>query len=174
MSRKKNKNIIPISKMDELINEVNYNDFEYKKYFYHLCNLIPEIEKEKLNIEYIDKSNKENDTFGLVYIFVIEDKIFKIGHTINSIKKRIESYNCGKVEYRIKGTNSTTNYFVLQSLLKINKIINVYTFFPENPQYKIFGKIFKDSFPPSKRAENEILKNFIKKYNRKPIGCTQT
>lgn len=110
---------------------------------------------------------------GLVYIFVIEDKIFKIGHTIKSIIKRIQSYNCGKIEYRIKGTNSTTNYFVLQSLLKIDKTIDVFAFFPQKPTYNIFGKNYYDSYPPSKRAENVILNKFIANHHKKPIGCTQ-
>ncbi|GAA8238846.1 hypothetical protein HpKG61_05230 [Helicobacter pylori] len=81
---------------------------------------------------------------------------------------------CGKVEYRKNGTCSTTNYFVLQSLLKINKIVQVYAFFPEQPTYTLFGKTYQDSFSTSKRAENVILENFIKNHNKKPIGCTQT
>lgn len=171
MARKKNKNIIPIKNLEELKNEVNFSDFEYKNDFTHICNLIPNSEQEKLEIEDLGESNFKKE--GLVYVFVIEGKIFKIGHTITSITKRIDSYNCGKVEYRIAGTNSTTNYFVLQSLLKINKIVCVYAFFPEQPAYELFGKKYKDSFPPSKRAENVIIENFIEKYKKKPIGCTQ-
>jgi len=103
----------------------------------------------------------------LVYIFVINERIFKIGHSITAITKRIQSYNCGKTEYRIAGTNSTTNYFVLQSILKINHIVKVYAFFPDQPEYSLFGKIYKDGFPPSKRAENEIIKKFMHRYNKK-------
>lgn len=168
---KKNKNIIPINSISLLKNEIAFSDFEYKNYFKILCKLIPNNKLEKLEIEIIDKENINKG--GLVYIFVIDNKIFKIGHTITSIIKRVQSYNCGKVEYRINGTNSTTNYFVLQSLLKINKKVEVYAFFPNQPTYEIFGKKYKDSFPPSKRAENVILNDFIKKHNKKPIGCTQ-
>jgi hypothetical protein len=172
MQKKKNRNIVLLKSIDDLKNEVIYNDFEYKKYFFHLCDLIPNKKNEKLEIKIIDNKNYNKE--GLVYILVIDDFIFKIGHTITSISKRIQSYNCGKTEYRIAGTNSTTNYFVLQSLLNINKIINVYAFFPEQPKYELFGKKFQDSFPVSKRAENEILNDFEKRYNRKPIGCTQS
>ena len=49
----------------------------------------------------------------------------------------------------------------------------VYAFFPDQPQYEVFGKFYKDSFPPSKRAENIIIEYFIEKNGRKPIGCTQ-
>ncbi len=171
MVKKKNRNIIILKTINDLKTEINFSEFEYKKYFKHICNLVPNKDKEKLEIEELNKLKVVQE--GLVYVFVIENKIFKIGHSINSIKKRIQSYNCGKTEYRINGTNSTTNYFVLQSLLKINKIVNLYAFFPEQPKYKIFGKTYRDSFSPSKRAEKEILTSFINKHNKKPIGCTQ-
>ena len=168
---KKNKNIVPIKDFSELTNEINYSNFEYKDNFDLICTLVPDNVNEKLVIEIVDKKKIHNA--GLVYIFVIEDKIFKIGHTINSIIKRIQSYNCGKTEYRNNGTNSTTNYFVLQSLLKINKPVDVYAFFPQKPTYNIFGINYYDSFPPFKRAENLILNNFMLIHRKKPIGCTQ-
>lgn len=169
--KKKSRNIVLIKKFEELDNEIDYDDFQYKQYFFHLCNLIPDKENEKLDIEVVD--NKKIEDFGLVYVFVIENKIFKIGHSITPIKERVQSYNCGKTEYRISGTNSTTNYFVLQSLLNINKIIKVYAYFPDKLEYDIFGEKGEDSFPPAKRIENKIITDFIKKYNKKPIGCTQ-
>jgi len=171
MVKKKNRNIVLLKSLDELSDEINYEDFEYKKYFSHICNLIPDIEKERLLVEEIDLIKIKQT--GLVYVFVIEWKIFKIWHSITPIKKRVQSYNCWKTEYRIAWTNSTTNYFVLQSLLKINKKVNVYWFFPNQPEYELFWKKYRDSFPPSKRAENEILKDFIIKHNKKPIWCTQ-
>lgn len=169
----KSKNVSPIKSLKELESEISYNDFNYKKYFHHLCDIIPEKSYEKLTISPIDEANIKTE--GLVYVFAIENKIFKIGHTIKSIKDRIQSYNCGKTEYRIKGTCSTANYFVLQSLLNINKPTNVYAFFPEKPRFTIFGKKYiGDSYPPSKRAEKEIITNFKNKFNKKPIGCTQS
>lgn len=172
MAKKKNRNIIILKNIDDLKNEIRYDEFSFKKYFSHLCNLIPNISKEKIEIEIIDIENIKKA--GLVYVFVIDGYIFKIGHSITPITKRVQSYNCGKTEYRINGTNSTTNYFVLQSLLKINEIVNVYAYFPDHPKYEVFGEEYQDSFPASKRAENEILKNLIEKYNKKPIGCSQS
>lgn len=171
MAKKKNRNIVILKRIEELNNEINYNDFQYKSNFTHICDLVPNKEKEKLEVTIIDQEKVKKA--GLVYVFVINNKIFKIGHTITPITKRIQSYNCGKIEYRIGGTNSTTNYFVLQSLLNLNKIVNVYAFFPDQPKYSLFGKSFQDSYPPSKRAENIILIDFIKSHNKKPIGCTQ-
>lgn len=172
MVKKKNRNIVLLKKIEELSKEIIFDDFEYKEYFEHICDLIPDKENEKLNIELINIEKTEQKE-GLVYVFVIDKKIFKIGHTITSFKKRIQSYNCGKTEYRISGTNSTTNYFVLQSLLNIGKRVNIYAFFPKQPTYELFGNEYQDSFPPSKRAENIILNEFLVKHKKKPIGCTQ-
>lgn len=172
MAKKKNRNDYFLKNIIDLDEEVLYQDFEYKEHFIHLCNLVPNQELEKLEIETINTDKIKIS--GLVYVFVVSGRIFKIGHSITPITKRVQSYNCGKLRYRIAGTNSTTNYFVLQSFLKINQIVNVYAFFPEQPRYNLFGKEYQDSFPTSKRAENEILKDFVKKHNKKPIGCTQT
>jgi hypothetical protein len=172
MAKKKNRNDYFLKSIDDLKDEISYQDFEYKEHFLHLCNLIPNIDKEKIEVETVNKDKVK--IAGLVYVFVISGRIFKIGHSITPIAKRVQSYNCGKLRYRIAGTNSTTNYFVLQSLLKINEIVNVYAFFPEHPKYTLFGKEYQDSFPSSKRAEKEILQDFLVKHKKKPIGCTQT
>ena len=172
MAKSKNKNIVPLKNIDELAQECAYEDFAYKEHFDLIAKLHPNNDKEKLELEVIDEAKCQDK--GFVYVFVIESKIFKIGQSISNIKERIQSYNCGKTEYRINGTNSTTNYFVLQSLLKINKEILVYAFFPQKPKYEIFGQVFEDSYPPSKKAENIIITDFIKKHGKKPIGCTQT
>lgn len=172
MAKQKNKNIVPLKNIDELASECKYEDFAYKEHFSLICKLKPNSDKEKLEIQIIDEAKCQDK--GFVYVFVIEDKIFKIGQSISNIKERVQSYNCGKTEYRINGTNSTTNYFVLQSLLKINKEVLVYAFFPQKPRYEIFGQVFEDSYPPSKKAENIIITDFIKKHGKKPIGCTQS
>lgn len=166
------KNIEPLRTIKELSNEINYDSFEYKDKFLHLCNLLPNWEREKLEIEIINEDNFKNN--GLVYVFVIDGKIFKIGHTINNIKDRVQSYNCGKASYRSRGTNSITNYFVLQSFLNLRKTIKVYAFFTEKPKYKVFGKVYQDGKQPAKTAESIIINDFIKNHNKKPIGCTQT
>lgn len=171
MAKKKSRNIVLLKKVEELNKEIDYNNFKYKQHFTHICNLVPDREKERLDIEVIDE--KKVSDFGLVYVFVIENKIFKIGHSITPIGKRVQSYNCGKTEYRISGTNSTTNYFVLQSILNINKKVKVYAYFPPKLGYEIFGEKGTDSFPPAKRVENKIIIDFIEEHGRKPIGCTQ-
>ena len=172
MAKQKNKNIVPLKNIAELAQECDYADFEYKEHFSLICRLLPNADKERLEIEILDEARCKEK--GFVYVFVIEGKIFKIGQSISNIKERVQSYNCGKTEYRINGTNSTTNYFVLQSLLRIGKAVEVYAFFPQKPRYEIFGQVFTDSYPPSKKAENIIITDFIKNHGKKPIGCTQT
>lgn len=172
MTKTKNKNIVPIKNYKQLKNEMDYKDFSYKDDFELICTLHPNKKLEKLEIEVVNEEKCKEQ--GFVYVFTIKGKIFKIGQSITNIKKRIQSYNCGKVEYRINGTNSTTNYFVLQSLLNINKTIEVFAFFPPKPSYKIFNQTFTDSYPPSKKAENIIINDFKKKHKKLPIGCTQT
>ena len=171
MAKKKNRNITPIKEMNELKDEIKFSQFIYKKYFIHLCNLIPNKDDEKLCIEFISNSRKNEK--GIVYVFVIEDRILKIGQTITNINQRIQSYNCGKTRYRISGTNSTTNYFILQSLLSLDKIVKVYAYFTRKHKYKIFGEKGIDSFPSAKIIEKKIIKDFKEKYNKLPIANTQ-
>ncbi len=140
----KRKSDIILKSVNDLKDEIDYKDFEYKEYFNLLCELVPNNSLEKLEINAIDEKNMKNE--GLVYVFVIQGKIFKIGHSITPITKRVQSYNCGKVEYRKNGTCSTTNYFVLQSLLKINKIVQVYAFFQNNLPIPYLVKLTKIVF----------------------------
>jgi len=139
MPKKFNKNDNPIKKFSELADEIGYRAFQYKKRFQHICDLHPDNENEKLTIQAVEdeKYIKQSE---LVYIFVIKGKIFKIGSSTHSIKERVGSYNAGKEKYRKPGTNSTTNYFVLQSVLKIGIKINVYAYFPKKRPYNTFGK----------------------------------
>ena len=171
MKEKKKKNDVSLQSFEELNTEFNYSDFLYEKQFTYLCNIIPFKEKECLEIEDIGNQNLYSE--GLVYVFVINKKILKIGHTIGSIQSRIASYNCGKEIHRKKGTCSTTNYFILQTLLNINVPVQVYAFFPKQQEYKIFDEYGKEPFPSPKIVEKIVIKNFIKKEGRLPIGCTQ-
>lgn len=171
MAKNKGISVNYLRSKEQLKDEVDYERFKYKEYFDIVCRLIPDRENETLVIEPINEelTNKE----GIVYVFVINGKIFKVGESINSIKDRVQSYNCGKLEYRLKGTCSTTNFYVLQSLLSIGETVDVYGYFPIQPEYTIFNNKYKSSKSASKVAENLIIKDFIDEYNKKPIGCTQ-
>lgn len=82
---------------------------------------------------------------------------------------RINSYNCGKRKYRKEGgTNSTTNYWLLQFLINMDTNVVVYGYFPDNQSVEVFGEIISQAFPSSKTIEGIVVKHFEKRYNRNP------
>jgi len=171
MAKKGNISENYLKSVKQLDNELDFEEYDHKKDFFLLCKLIPNKKEERLDIEVIDK--KYFDSSGLVYIMVVNGKIFKIGHTINTIKDRVQSYNCGKLKFRLRGTASVTNFYVLQSLLALDVEVLVYVFITPTPEYKLWGETYKDSFPVPKRAENVLIEEYVGRYGRKPIGCTQ-
>lgn len=168
----KNRTDVLIKDTAELQDEVNYSIYDYKDYFSYMCSVIPNVEQEKLEIDNMQPEFADKE--GLIYIFVVDDKIFKIGQTTNTFADRIQSYNCGRKKARANGTCSVTNYFVLQSFLEIGKPVDVYAYVPPLAIYELFGKIIHSSEAPSKYAERLIVEDFEKKYYKKPIGCTQS
>jgi hypothetical protein len=149
-----------------------YSNYDYNEYFTKLGTIIPNREAEKLEIEYAD--GVDTTRKGLIYILVIQDKIFKIGQTTDAFDGRLGSYNCGRQNNRDKGTCSVTNYFVLQSLLAINRPVDVYVYYPPRATYELFEQMVETSEAPSKYGERLIVEDFLKKYYKKPIGCTQS
>lgn len=71
----KRKSDIILKSVDDLKDEIDYKDFEYKEYFNLLCELVPNNSLEKLEINAIDEKNMKNE--GLVYVFVIQGKFLK-------------------------------------------------------------------------------------------------
>ena len=166
-----NRNDNPLQSVGDLRAEIPYCKFDLKKHFRHLCNLKPDVKNERLLVEPVDA--KRFNERGLVYVFCVNGKILKIGHTITDINKRIQSYNCGKKAFRDSGTCSTTNYFILQSLLNINRTVKVYAYFPDLVKYNIFGKSGAERFPSPKAVEKEVIRRFELQHDQIPIGCTQ-
>lgn len=167
-----------MNKNDQPLNEIDItipvDDFPYISHFKKIGDIKANELTESLVIKNKEKcfeSDKE-----LVYLFIIDGYIQKVGSTTTTMKKRIQSYNCGKQAYRDSGTCSTTNYFVLQSFLRINRDIEVYAFFPEKKkmQVDVFGDIIeKELYIPSKEYEKKILTE-LKSRGAMPILCTQT
>jgi len=171
MNKKPNKNDQPLASAADLRAEVSYKDFEFEAHFVRLCEVRPEVSKERLVLASTDQTTI--DRRGMVYVLCINGKIFKIGCTITDFASRVQSYNCGKKAFRAAGTCSTTNYFILQSILNINRPVAVYAYFPKLMQYDIFGKRGEEPFPSPKTVEKEVLRRFIERHGRVPIGCTQ-
>ncbi|MFH1769174.1 MAG: GIY-YIG nuclease family protein [Parcubacteria group bacterium] len=153
----------------ELRGELNYEEFEHKDKFVFLCNLIPDVDRERLLIE--DEDPNYINKKGLVYLFVFNRKLIKVGSTITTFKDRVTSYNCGRRQYRENGTCSTTNYFVLQTLLRWNRPIQIYAYFPPEIEIDVFGE--KELMPsPTKVIEKRILTE-LNEDGVLPIFCTQ-
>lgn len=155
--------------IDDIQDQMPYKNFEYKEHFSSLCDLVPDLENERIRIENAMPELVRKP--GFVYAFVLDDKLIKVGSTITPIRERVTSYNCGRKAYRKAGTCSTTNYFVLQSFLNIGRRIKVYAYFPPTLKFKMFGEFALIS--PVKNVEKKILTELKQKYGKLPVMCTQ-
>ena len=108
-----------------------------------------------------------------VYAMVIAGKIFKIGNAFRGMKGRIGSYNSGRTKYRTRGTNSGANYWILQSLIKMNTSAKFYAYYPPLKNCEAFCERVQESFPSAKTIEGVVIRKFESLYGEKPIGCTQ-
>lgn len=167
---KTNKNDTPLRSVDECL-EIKYDEFSYNKYFKRVCILEPDQSRERLTITDVSNDGSINRQ-GLLYCFVIDGVLVKVGCSATSIKARVQSYNCGKQNYRNSGTCSTTNYFILQTFLAINKPVDVYLYFTPVEQINVFGNVQDMSISP-KPYENQILTH-LKDRGMMPTLCTQT
>lgn len=170
--RKKNRNEELITQKDIEKIEFRLENFDYRERFRFLCTLHPNQVQERLEIiEAVDEKDFNIKKPALIYIFVLDGKILKIGASMTSFKGRVGSYNCGRVDNRIRGTCSTTNYFVLQSLLKLNKNIDVYAYFIPTTTHDVFGQM--QVIPHNPKYWEKVILTKLKKENKLPIFCTQ-
>lgn len=154
--------------------------------FHLVCGLKGENEKLFM-INRTNDFNKDAHIVGVGYILtcVINDTeyVFKIGQSRTDWIERLNSYNCGKKKYRHgKGTNSTTNYKVLQSICHIQKFhpeitFNVYLYGQDNKEDIIWKGINSGISSSDLRipiaVEHILLALCQKVYNHIPIGNDQ-
>lgn len=148
-----------------------FSTYNLKPYFSYVGKIIPNKEKERL--DFVGDTKKYNNIEGVVYLFVVEDRILKLGKTDTSMKKRIQSYNCGKKQYRENGTCSTTNYKVLQSFLAINKSVSLYCYFVPPITIDLFGEKVAITTSPSKCIEKAFQKKTQDQFGDKLSLCIQ-
>ena len=160
----------PLKKMSSLADQVPWQMYEHSEDFQYLCRIAPDKENERL---VITDEIKENMNRSCIYIMVIEGRIFKIGTALRGIRGRISSYNSGRTKYRVRGTNSGANYWVLQSLLNLEKEAIFFAYYPPVQKCTIFGETLDEPFPSAKSVEGVIIRRFEDRYKKKPIGCTQ-
>lgn len=169
-----------LTSLEQLKDQLDWNKFSIKtpngqkltsKDFSLIAIGNPNIAKEKWDMEIKDQRYK--NTEDLVYALVIGGKLLKIGKSITTMKKRIESYHCGKNAYREKAnaTNSATNWFILQSVLSINKPVYVYALYTPRSDGEFMGWTYHNRI--SKEIEGKIITAFYEQYGFKPIGNKQ-
>ncbi len=169
---KVNKNEDPLRTLDQLADEVSWEEYADRERYVHAYTLNPNIVEERLEIVKVHDEAMEQQE-GLVYVLVVGGKVFKIGQSIRSFRNRLGSYNTGKVKYRSRGTNSGANFFVLQSLLHFSHEVEVYIFAPQTKWWHFLGESGEEIFPSAKTVEKIFLQRFVEEHGRLPIGCGQ-
>ena len=175
MAKKGNRSDNPIRSLEELDNEIAWSQYEYADDFFHICDIVPDKDNERLLMENVNEEKIEDPC---VYIIVIEKRIFKIGVAAGTKNKggfagRLGSYNAGTYKNRISGTASVTNFWVLHSLINLDVNAEVYAYLPKLRRSYILGEMVVVAFPPAKAIEGVIIKKFEQTYGKKPIGNTQ-
>jgi len=117
--------------------------------------------------------NKYSTEEDLIYALVVGGKLLKLGKSITTMKKRIQSYHCGKNAYRERtnATNSATNWYVLQSVLAINLPVYIYVLYVPRTDGQFMGWTYHNRI--SKEIEGKLMDAFHNQYGFKPIGNKQ-
>lgn len=149
----------------------NFSEYSLKSYFEKIGILKPNCQRERLDCEILNK--KYSTLEGLVYCFVIDGKILKIGKTDTTMAERVKSYNCGTKAYRERGTCSTTNYNVLQSFLAINKPVEIWAYFVPPIKVEAFGESFEITTSPAKFLEKLFQEKTQAQFGEKLLFCIQ-
>lgn len=149
----------------------NFNEYKLKPYFEKIATLIPNNETESLKVK--ESTTKYDSIEGIVYCFVVDGKILKLGKTDTTMKKRVQSYNCGKRAYRERGTCSVTNYAVLQSFLAIGSPIEIWGYAVPPAHFTLFGEEIVTSTSPSKYTEKTFQKITQQQFGEKLLLCIQ-
>ena len=187
-----NKNDKPFV-IDDIVNEPTLDEFDFPgvKEFKYICDLYAEPMKidpstRKRKNERIIATNfqgqKELDIFkmsiGVVYIITCcvkgKEHIIKIGQTRKTFKERLGSYNCGVAYNWIQA--STTNIKMLQSLLATRLVYKLYIYDCSSDVYQITWHGVKSvpvASPRPVACEDILIKEFIRKFNKKPLAVVQ-
>lgn len=107
--------------------------------------------------------NKHN---GIIYAIVFDGKIVKLGMSSTTLKDRLQSYNCGTRAAREKGTCSTTNFHIIESIygaiLRGIKV-EIYSYHITSPTVTI--NMWNDEVPVKMTAvAKEFEKTLLQKY----------
>jgi hypothetical protein len=166
-------------KIINLENLINFNDYKQKDYFEKVATVLLDDDKKRntlIKFEPIISKKKYNEKIEWLYIFLINNKIVKIGGTRTGLKGRLSSYLCGHhiKENGKSGDCSKTNayiyntfYFYLKNGYKIDmygyklpidkKIINIL-----DKKIEIICQTYHS-------YESIFLEDYKKNYNKYPV-----
>ena len=158
---------LPKSKAKEFYNPIKNKNYSGKKIDYII----------------IDKLAKKGSTHSkcnqYLYALAYDKHIVKLGMTECSIEERLNSYNCGTLRAREKGTCSITNFVVTECnclALSLDKEVEIYAI-PCPIEYisvTRFGItemcrrtiVLRD-------LETMLIESFKNEYSHKPVLCVQ-
>lgn len=160
---------------DDITPNVRWREYEHSDVFEFVGRL--HAINNMLIIDDMYNQYLYNTAEGLVYCFVVDGILFKIGQTSTTMRKRIKSYNCGQPAYRKNGTCSVTNYFILSSLVSMYESgsdIMLYIWKAYDSVTKTaFGGQYVSSATSAKLSEGELICDFEERYGSVPCGCVQ-
>ena len=178
-------------KLISLEDSILFDNYNNKDYFIPIANVIIDdevymngnkkgIKKRNTLIQFvpiipIEDYNRKNEW---LYIFVINNRIVKLGGTRTGIKGRLSSYLCGHhIEERGKsGDCSKTNGFIYNTFyfyLNLGCEIKMYGYELPKTEFiiKIFDKETKIIAQTYHAYESTFLEDYKKNYNKYPILC---
>ena len=170
-----------LTSVEQLNRELDWKDFKVKtptgkiltpEDFTLVAIGNPNRQLEKWDMDIKDVRYKTQE--DLIYALVINGKLLKIGKSITTMYKRVQSYHCGKNSYREKAnaTNSATNWYILQSVLAINLPVYIYVLYVPRTDGEFMGWSFHNRI--SKEIETKLIAAFYEQYSFKPIGNKQS
>jgi hypothetical protein len=184
-SMKKWIKLIPIQKT------IHFEEYNRKAYFIPIADIILDNElfttgkkqgRKKRNtlIQFIPKIPNEefNEKNEWLYLFVINDRIVKIGGTRTGLRGRVASYLCGHhiTERGKSGDCSKTNGYIYNTFefyLRQECKIKMYGYKLPKKQItvEIFGKETKITAQTYHAFESTFLEDYKKIYGEYPILC---
>jgi hypothetical protein len=182
----------PIKKWIKLISTdktVPFEEYNRKDYFIPIADIVLDDEiftsgpkdgtkKRNTLIQFVPKISNEdfNKKTEWIYLFLMNDRIIKVGGTRTGLKGRIASYLCGHhIEERGKsGDCSKTNGFIYNTFafyLNLGCTVKMYGY--EIPRteiiIEIFGKETKISAQSFHAYESIFIEDYRKNYDAYPI-----
>ena len=169
-----------LTNKEQLSNELVWSEFKIKtpsgyvitpKDFDLVAIGMPNQQCEKWDMKI--KDDRYNTEEDLIYALVVDGKLLKLGKSITTMKKRIQSYHCGKNAYRekVNATNSATNWYILQSVLAMNLPVYIYILYVPRTDGEFMGWTYHNRI--SKEIETKLIAAFYEQYGTKPIGNKQ-